>query len=350
VLELLPRKTVKSRRADLKGAQLTSVISLAFLFSFAQAKLPAQDLGIVTQVDCESFIAPSCGVDSTIKAAAEDYERVGDKLPSDSLRMFTGGAHDICDATWQGALIWVPSERIKNGSEAAATLVKLAQTGKVLGDNQVIVTASGSKSEEQHLALCSVHRISNVSGPPEDCVTVAIITPSRNWLLAVYPGHNECTKGISVRLTGAIQIDFEVRTAIRAGAFADSLTKRLQSESDYGLGLTVKEDSNGRNSDHAYIDSVAGMRHSRVFQGRWWDILEFNLHLKSDDTGKKVFISGTANVIVSEVNAPNLVAFHGLDDRQRQEYAKRLSDEVTKAIQMTCKHFNQLDATTIECN
>jgi predicted alpha/beta-fold hydrolase len=124
----------------------------------------------------------------------------------------------------------------------------------------------------------------------------------------------------------------------------------LQSESDYGLGLTVKEDSNGRNSDHAYIDSVAGMRHSRVFQGRWWDILEFNLHLKSDDTGKKVFISGTANVIVSEVNAPNLVAFHGLDDRQRQEYAKRLSDEVTKAIQMTCKHFNQLDATTIECN
>lgn len=342
----------------MKISRLTFAASVTLLFSFTQAKSSAQDIGIVAPVRCERSTAPSCGEDPTLEEAARYYGQIGDKEavryygqtgdkpPSTMLRIITSGDAK-CEAHWPSVRVWAPSEKVKGGNEAAATLVKRARTGEVFGDNQVIVEASGSKPEERHLALCSVQRIYNVTGPPEDCITVAIITPSQTWLRAA---NDNCLMAAGIgfdRVLGAINIEFDVSTAIHVGAFTDSIKKTLESDMLLTADKVVIDDRSG---GYAYVKTVAAQRFSKVLPGKWWETLAFRLDLYSDVSGKKVSILGDAYVLVSEGPTGNLIEYRPLDDAQKEVYAKKLDDEVSKAIQMTCKNFKQRDAKTIICN
>lgn len=209
----------------------------------------------------------------------------------------------------------------------------------------MIVQSSESTADERHLALCDVPKLSAAIGPPINCKTVAIITPTTTWLRGANPPPN-CLLAASFSATGVIIIRFDILTHKDVQLFSNALLKMLDSE----LRLKAEQDAtplpNGE-VEEVSILSVGALRNSTILQPGWREAVDFNFQLSSDKS--KVHVLGIAFVMVCRQALGNVTQYHGLDDAQRATYAAVLDSLVENAITSACKYYVKRDAKTISC-
>src|SRR5712664_4236825 len=123
---------------------------------------------------------------------------------------------------------WASVEIIKNGIAEVQDLRARAASGE-LANGRIVVETLESKPDEQHLALCSVRAIKGAQGPPDNCTTVAIVTPTLTLLRAelIESWNFGCLTSATFRLSGAIDVTFEVQTQLDPTKFSDSIYRTL---------------------------------------------------------------------------------------------------------------------------
>ena len=167
-------------------------------------------VGGYTVEDCNEC-GDICDADISLNEVRNSYKdkerpagcRPGGHLPPTLIRgLYSSTNRNVCGIPSPTALgyYWVPIDSLKDGTTARLQLLARAQDGKPFGQprwpnsNQIIET-DNSTPNEQHLALCEVHVLSNAVGPPINCGTVAIITPSQIWLRGTDIPPNTTTYG-----------------------------------------------------------------------------------------------------------------------------------------------------------
>src|SRR5262249_19160911 len=186
--------------------------------------------------------------------------------PPDSLESALD--HNICnEADIRGFYHWAPKERIVGGTTALETFLDHVRDGQPFNGTYVAIDSEVSTATEQHLALCKVLRVGSVAGPPTDCVTVAIVTPADTWLrtLPLERDENVCPTAGSIRLSGAIDLDFDVVTASGLVPLSRSLLHVLQS--DLKLSAEQEVSMNNGVAESIEIRSAAPLRNSEILTG-----------------------------------------------------------------------------------
>jgi hypothetical protein len=353
---------------------LRTAVGLGCLFIVVGSpRAVAQAAKLVAPVRCEApdLHGASCGSDLTLAEAQSSFERTKATKRCDAGAV---AVEEECeerlsavDANICGEVeaisshyVWFPPNELKDGKAALERLQEMARSGsprpKGKDRGTVVVQASESIPAEEHLAICDVVMVDGVAGPPRDCATVAIITPDGSWLRGsatvrvrtptydYYIGQT-CLYSYTIRVSGAINIDFEIVTNQHAADFSSALVNALQNELQ--LKTQVRTAENGDFS----ITSVAGLRFSRVLPGKWWETVDFDLQVgkSSDKKQATLYVSGVAHVLASPDNLANISQLNGLNNAQTKSYADKLDDEVNNAIKHACKHVVSEDAKTIVC-
>jgi hypothetical protein len=221
-----------------------------------------------------------------------------------------------------------------------------ATDGGVFGQSYVVVEAARKSSKERHLALCQVSQVLSVTGPPRNCATVAILTPTRVWLRGRLRDQNWCNVSAVYRTSGAIEIAFDLVTHIELLRFVEAL--RAAMVSDLGLTVEVRFESVENGPVAAgHLSSTAGLRNSTILPKGWRESLDFDIDLAANQGHMR--INGVAHINVCRQALGTLVDYHGLNDGQRDMYAGVLNAAIGKALKSACKHAAQRDAKTIVC-
>lgn len=254
-------------------------------------------------------------------------------------------SHYLCenDAVGYG---WATLDLLSDGVAALAALRENASSGVPFG-NFIVVEASESPPNEQHLALCEVRVVGDAVGPPKDCATVAIITPTVTLLRRGATSRSVmCLASASFRLGGAIDISFEVQTKLKLSAFSDSFARMLKDD----LGLITEQQSDiGERGELRAISfrSTAPLRDSPILKNGWRESLDFDLRLNL--LSDKIGIQATTKPLVCRQASGQAVDYHGPTDAQKATYAMVLNDHVSRAIARSCKKFSPIDAKTVSC-
>jgi hypothetical protein len=251
---------------------------------------------------------------------------------------------DTCGYKKADAYIWVPVETLSDGKSNIALLTERLQSGAPI-DQEVTVEATESTSDEKHIARCSVRSVKGLSGPPRECATVAIATPSRTWFRAADPKQS-CVRGAEFRLSGAIRINFEVNTTLKPPDFSSGILRALE----HGFSLSAtKEDEKDPDGTIAAVslESVSPLRTSQILTGGWREALDFDVNVSQE--AQIVEVRGTAHVMVSRQAVSQLTEYSGLSDAQRSIYATALNDGIERAILDADKSCHTVDSTHIAC-
>lgn len=327
----------------------------------------ASDSAIRAPVSCGGL--PSCNEDITVADAARSYAKHSDSAclqgstpweRPECTSTVTATDTDICDQpkVMGYYYFWAPVDRFRNGYAALARLLDRARTGRPFSGGRAymsfgfggyqVVEVTTSTALEKRLALCSVSVVQGQSGPPHDCTTVAIVTPTQTWLRGGFQTRS-CMVSASYRPSGAINIAFDVQPALDMLEVSNALLKMLKDQ----LGLSAEQTVDRYNGDvqSVAIRSSAGVRSSRVLPPGWRDSLDFDLRV-APNYGKYggISIFGTAHVMVCRQNLPNLTDYQGLNDAQRTTYASALNADVVTALKSVCPRLQRRDDKTIICN
>jgi hypothetical protein len=242
---------------------------------------------------------------------------------------------------------WAMVHELSDGSEALTRLLKNAESGKPLNNHFQIVEASESRPGEQHLALCEVRVINGDPGPPHNCATVAIITPTKTLLrMGVAPWPLPmCVAAATFRTSGAIDINFQIRTDLDASAFSDSLARMLKD--DLGFATEQVDRTEAGRIVGVSFRSTAALRDSPILQGGWREALDFDLSV-SPEHGN-IAVHGYTDPKVCRQASGQLIDYHGPDDKQKATYATVLNESVKRAITRVCRQVTKVDDRTIEC-
>jgi hypothetical protein len=315
-----------------------------------------------------------CAYDITPENAKLSYQKLQIELKERATKDVTQTScieHNICSKLPELALYdnycgvnhelfhWSLVSDVNNGSSALKTLIERAKNGLPLHLNRqresetnvdkMIIEGSVRNKKERHYALCEVLVVSNVVGPPRNCVAVALTTPNASWVRVRFPGMG-CPFAYSPRISGAIDIDFEIQTKNGTSHFINKIYETLRSTFD----LSTKIDLN---KDHGYISSArivatAGVRESKIIPGGWREALDFDLFIRDGSKeGKSIVdVSGVAHALVSRQALGSLIKYRGLSDSERELYGRAFDSAIANAIAKSCKRYRLVDSGTIECD
>ena len=333
---------------------LICVLALPRASSFGVELKPA----IRAPVLCDD--APSCGSAISLSEAEASFIRGEKLLPQKNREPLPPGLlgpvrpkvkpmidGHICDSADVLGLyyFWAPMERLPGGRQAFDDMIERLQSGHPF-ESKVYVEASHSRPHERHIALCPVRTIHGRTGPPTNCTTVAIITPSDVWLRAGVE-RSSCYLAGSIRRSGGILIEFEVETARVPVELAHSIQDVLVDE----LLLEVTGRST-RSPDglitHIELLSDSGMRDSIVLPRGWRESIEFDVSIAMIDFGVRVYGDGKASVCRQAVDS--LTEYVGLNDAQRSAYVEKFNSSLEDGIRRSCSTFRKLDAKRIVCD
>jgi hypothetical protein len=240
---------------------------------------------------------------------------------------------------------WMDVDQLKNGPQLLRNIKERLGSGKPM-NGTALVLATESKPGEQHIAKCHVSTVKGMSGPPSDCTTVAIATESHTWVRTAYPSSG-CLLAATYRLSGAIDIRFNVRTPHGAATFAKPILKTL--ETTFGLSaVTDASTAQSKGFDGLMIRSAAPIRDSRILSGGWREALDLDVEVIAE--AEEIKVSATAHILVSRQAVGQLTDYSGLTDAQRSTYATVFDDALRSAIISACKSPQKLDSENIVCD
>ena len=260
-----------------------------------------------------------------------------------------------CDDEFPGAkgVHWAPVEIIKDGQlQLEKFLARAASTNAV--DNQIVVEATESKLDEQHLALCDVRTINGKYGPPRNCKTIAIVTPTSKLLRSEFSRSEDlaaaqsrmCLSSATVRLSTGIDIEFEVHTKLDPKRFSDALYRGLTEQLLFQSAVAINTDDWGKITS-IDIRSTAPLRDSLILGAGWREAIDFDVHLRVQPDTIQVW-SYTRPMVCRQA-AGQTVEYHGPDNAQTATYARVLDNFVGKALALACTKAKQIDSKQIEC-
>lgn len=269
---------------------------------------------------------------------------------------------NVCgDADTVGSYyLWAPLDEFQDGKVILDELIDKAATGRnfnrtprikyqpdlQIWDSNIIVQEKDSSQEELHLALCRVQEVRGTIGPPKECVTVAVITPGVQWLRTRAISHEFCYASASFRYSGAIDIEFQINTALGPLKISEEILRMLRDELNLSAERHVTQYRTG-SVNSVYIAASGGLRNSQILGGGWREALDFDIFINSSDDG--VDLRGTAHAMVSRQALGSVVEYQGLSDVQRVTYAKTLESSVVDAIKKSCNKFTKVDSARIMC-
>jgi hypothetical protein len=334
------------------------VMSSALIASACEATGTNGASAIRAPVDCKGTIALSCGTDNTLSGVENTYRRTKKLLQK--MKLECEEKHSSCVGKAYSDLYgtgcyhyWAPANELEDGNTALATLLSRAQTGQPFDIGKtptVIVESSKSTPLERHLATCEVVTVSNVAGPPHECETIAIITPSTAWLRAS-DTHLACDEmaAFGTRVTGAVDVFFHVATNIDPLLVSRAIITSLDSE----LGLSTTSSSN-QGADGAiesiHIISTVGIRESPILKGGWRETLDFDLDL-TVGVGGNIYVHGTLHSMVARQAVGDLTNLQGPNAVQQNMYAQQFDLRMSEAIKTVCKkRYDRHDSDHITCD
>lgn len=250
-----------------------------------------------------------------------------------------GGENSI----WRG-YVWAPAAKLVKSKASIDLMLKRARAAAPFGsadDKQEYIEATPLVHGQQHVALCGV---SASSGPPRNCVTVAIVTRKDIWLRTLDPHITIfCHHAHFTRDSGSIEIEYLIQTATASLGFAKALNNYLIEKQHLQPELT--SDTDGSVS----VTSSAPLRNSMTLSPQWRESFDFDA-MFDRDADNNILINASLHVMVSQQNSGNLTEYHGLDDAQRSLYAATFDKLVGDSIKSACAGASQLDAKTIKCS
>jgi len=323
---------------------------------------------LMAPISCKEF--PSCGHDTSLATVRRSFQMLTkerancNQLPTISINgvigtlsipvpdvygncapLTTALVDDICDSPSDDYYFWAPAEQFSNRKASLEFLSLQSRSTTGTGLGRVFVQASDSPANEQHIAVCKVTEAGNAIGPPLNCVTVAIVLDREIWFRGARHSGVMCESAATLRLTGAIDIQFMVLTHLDPLIFSNSLLAMLK---DLGLSpeRSVQKSSSGPITS-IYLKSAAGLRTSRILSNSR-ESVDYDVQLEVRADG--LFVRGFAHVMVCDLALGSLTDYKGMNDGQRSEYTKALDDLTGAALRRACKSSVQQDSRTISCN
>jgi hypothetical protein len=271
-----------------------------------------------------------------MRAPAEDISL------ADAMRLAKIKDKDSCEDRW------VKIDHLSKRPKALDELIQHAATGRPFMRTgifpDVIVEASNSTSDEQHIALCFTQVIKDVAGPPEDCRTVAIIT-LKMTLLRIGPGN--CPSKIEIRLDGnTIDIVFDVETQRDPSAFINPLIRLLNDDLKLSTELGTTKAKDGTIISF-WLLSTSGLRDSTILQPGWRDTFNFDIAVSRD--GKGVNVHGSTRPLVSRTASGQRHELNPPNADQRTTYAITLNKKIHDAIAQACSNVTEVDDKHLIC-
>ncbi len=331
--------------------------------AYERSDLPAMP-GKVKETKPSNRGPIECDSDISLDDAKSSYREITQLIPKcvaraknqkakiDCRQLFTAIDYNVCDdeKTLGWYHFWAPMEDFADGRAAFARLSQRAMTGQTF-DGHVIVESNSSTKDRRHLALCEVITVSNVSGPPTNCVTVAIVGGGEIWMRGGNPHQSLCFSSASFRATGAIDIHWRIDTQRSPAELGAAILKMLSDS----LGLTSKmQEERGSVGDVMSVDltSAAAFQVSTVLPGGWRNAVDFDVQIyeRQDASGAEwVSLQGVAHVLISKGNPSALVDYTPLSDAQKAIYAAALDSRIAEAIESVCRVHKEVDSDTIIC-
>ncbi|MBR1233140.1 hypothetical protein [Bradyrhizobium sp. AUGA SZCCT0182] len=243
---------------------------------------------------------------------------------------------------------WAPVQQIEDGAATIRNLQARAETGNAV-DNQIVVEATESKPNEQHLAICGVRTINHAQGPPHDCTTVAIVTPNLTLMRADFVERFDtggCLLSSTVRMSGAIDVTFEVNTKLEPTRFGDAIHRTLTEQLAFQCDTDIVKDNQGKVTA-IFIRSTAPYRDSPILKNGWRESIDFDVNISVKDSG--IDVRAFSKPMVARAAAGTAVEYRGPDDAQRATYARVLNDYIGKALKTPCTKAKDVDSKRIQC-
>jgi hypothetical protein len=339
------------------------------LTSIPTAHARAADAAIGAPVNCESAIKAlpkgvspyddnvnlpaSCGSDPSLTEAKVKTRRswgnvAGLHLTTKSLIKHCGDDHP----PW----VWAPVAAFEDGEERLKYLLNLAKSGLPL-DGMEVVEAKPQIPGEQHLALCAV---SEGSGTPKECDTVAILTKSETWLRGDAippppppgaPPPVPCVRDGEQRISGGMSIKWTTQGTRDVELLSTSLVSILYSRQGLQAGIEPFAYDDDHRPKVIKVETSAPLRTSKTLPGGWREAFDFDVDFyKSDEPEAAVEIEGTLEAMVSRQAVGNQTEYHGLSDAQRNLYLITFDGLVEQSILNACPNGKKIDRSHIACN
>lgn len=299
------------------------------------------NLDITTEEIGKSWSEAKNERDDCLKGISDEHSREdNDTYRYLKCRIHPAVFEDICQSRLSQAreYIWVPSSYAIDGDLVVENLSKRLAAGSILSD-EIFVLTPGSVEEEQHVARCNVRTISGITGPPSDCIVVAVKTRENFYFRSgVYTGH--CLFSATNRINGAIDIKFEIETIKPLVEFYDNVKRKLSED------LELKIESNETLDELGHVVSVsirstAPLRESKIISGGWRESFNFDVYIGREE--KNIVFRGSTQPMICRYSVGEARYYHGLDDDQRAVYMTRLDKLLENAIRSACTVFDKKD-------
>lgn len=316
-------------------------------------------VAIRAPVDC--YDTSSCGEDISLEKAKESYTEHGEAkifkrrdtvstiaatLPFEPTPILES---HICDRASTTAFyyFWAPIQQFKNGDNALQSLLLRARLGNVR-NGYVVVEASKSTPEQKHIALCKAVVIGGISGPPRECVTVAILTSQETWVRGGDANQLTCAAQAFFRNSGVIDIEYTVTGRANPVHIAELIQRAL--EADFGLAVDrdISTDEKGKFLS-AYIRATSSLRNSTILETGWREALDFDVYIYSL-AENKFSVRGNVRALVCRQALGNIVDYQGPSAAQQGAYATAFDSGVEAAIRKSSKICKKIDAKTLICD
>ncbi|MER8650962.1 hypothetical protein [Mesorhizobium sp. M0586] len=249
-----------------------------------------------------------------------------------------------CDGDYLDDDEWLPSSMDEIKAKYGEALNGVPVEGRIL------VEASDSPPNETHFASCSVSTVDGRSGPPHECVTVAVVTANRvyrrtsgrdgkssnNYI-------NLCNVSASFSPSGRIDIEYNIVTQKSIVGFADAVQTLLVD--DFALAVSRREVSN--NIPYIDIRSTSGLRDSTILP-TWREALDLDVNIAQTEDNS-IQLRASTNPLICKTASSKIFEYRGLDDGQRDAYATVFNSRIKRAIVAACGQVTSADDHTIVC-
>jgi hypothetical protein len=252
---------------------------------------------------------------------------------------------------------WSLVDDLEDGRSALQSLQHKLESGEIFGVEtdwrhrivgfRLLKINKNDGADEDHTVLCEVEVIKGIGGPPEDCGTVAIITPNATLLRSKIWDGSYHAIGFRVDLI-TIDIDFTIKTVREVSSFSDT------------FGKLIGEDLQLRNAETEFWEHnnqvvsidfkcASPLRDSLILPSGWRESLNFDLNVRRKDANT-ISIHASTRPLVNYTAAPNLASYTPPNEAQRGQYATSLDTYVKNAILRACPNGKALDNKTINCD